>query len=1418
MDSATGAGDVNNTGLSMHLGVNNDITAPRFFSNAEFDNIRVWNIARSQEDIIDNANIVLTSVTNLIGSYVADQTSGDLVDLTGITGDGLLIGDPTYTLSTATLLDAFPPIFSSGFPFIDDITENDFQINSDANEAGLLFVAVYADGATPTVDDIVNGTGAETFASALSASVVTRIGGALSAGTDYDVYFVLEDFTSNRQLLPTLVEITTDDMSDVTPPVIAIDTPIEGDNFVNAGEALDVVIAGTTDAEDGQVVTVTFDDSINPIVQETGTVAGGVWTSDPADISILTDGSISISADVDDLAGNSATPATEAVTLDQTAPIMTVDSQLANDLSPEITGTIDDNSATIEVTVEGTNYPATNNADGTWTLPQGTIAPDLTEGTFNITANATDAAGNTGTDGSVDELEIDLTQPVISVDALITALSSPELTGTVDDLSASIDITVDGTNYVATNNGDGTWTLAAGLIDPPLVEGTFDVIAAATDDAGNVGSDATTDELEVDLTSPTITVDVIATNVVSPELTGTTDDNSASVEVTVEGTSYAATNNGDGTWTLAQGTIAPDLTEGVFEVTAEATDLAGNSGTDASTNEITIDLTSPTLTIDELITGIASPAISGSIDDLSASLSLEVDGNNYIPANNGDGTWFLSPGIIVPDLIEGTYDVVVTATDAVGNVGADATTDELEVDLTTPTITVDNLVTSITSPAVSGTVDDLAAVIDVTIDGTNYIATNSGDGSWMLAAGLISPPLGEGTYDVVAAATDAAGNVGADGTIDELTVSQNVISFDATGITSTSFVASWTQAEDVQNYTLDVSIASDFSSFVPGFEAVSVAADQTSFEVTGLNFSTTYHYRVRFTNTNAVESDNSNVVALKTIIDPETVADSLALVEILAAVNPQGLNWDTGARLRDWTGVTLDAASTRVAGIDISSSEATGDLPNPFSALVTADNGLSVLTAFNAADNDLTGLIDFSGTVIATLSVENNNLTFEDLEPLAGTTTFSYAPQADRTFVAETNPDFLKDFLTIEGNVRIVPEGDSYSLLSNLRGVANEYNWTREGVVISGERYTFAGSFLTINSIAQDNMGLFGLTVTNTDLPDLTLTFLPELIFATADVEIRLTDFSDALLDGSERFDAALLGINSEGGSYDTLEIATNTSSNFVFTDVILGDYLSGIDPQNREAFVPTYFGDAFEWVEADTAEIRSDVTLSIQMTEDPDPPLVGEGILDIVIEEDFGDDEEARVNTRRRAKRRKCGLRRRRTGGRQDDEFELYAYGETDDNGEFQFGFLPEGVYRFFVEYPGIPLDPDAEVQFEVGEQGISDTEFSLSAFASEEGVEVEITRILGVILTYFKDLEVYPNPSTDRLNIQYRHLKSTDVTAELVDLTGQEKWGQELQNGYNGNLTIDVSEYPAGIYILRFYDRNSRNENVVSYRVIVK
>ncbi len=75
-----------------------------------------------------------------------------------------------------------------------------------------------------------------------------------------------------------------------------------------------------------------------------------------------------------------------------------------------------------------------------------------------------------------------------------------------------------------------------------------------------------------------------------------------------------ATNNGDGTWTLANDTIAA-LAESTFEVTATAIDAAGNVGLDATNNELDI--------VDEIRTQLEL----GGINNVRSISYYDVDGS-----------------------------------------------------------------------------------------------------------------------------------------------------------------------------------------------------------------------------------------------------------------------------------------------------------------------------------------------------------------------------------------------------------------------------------------------------------------------------------------------------------------------------------------------------------------------------------------------------------------------------------------------------------------------------------------------------------------------------------------------------------------------------------------------------------------------
>ena len=70
----------------------------------------------------------------------------------------------------------------------------------------------------------------------------------------------------------------------------------------------------------------------------------------------------------------------------------------------------------------------------------------------------------------------------------------------------------------------------------------------------------------------------------------------------------------------------------------------------------------------------------------------------------------------IEELPEAIYDVAVSAFDAADNEGVDVSTNELTVDITPPAVLVNLLTTNVTSPALSGTIDETDATIVVTAD------------------------------------------------------------------------------------------------------------------------------------------------------------------------------------------------------------------------------------------------------------------------------------------------------------------------------------------------------------------------------------------------------------------------------------------------------------------------------------------------------------------------------------------------------------------------------------------------------------------------------------------------------------------------------------------------------------------------------
>lgn len=116
---------------------------------------------------------------------------------------------------------------------------------------------------------------------------------------------------------------------DHTPPAVAILTlPIANDNAINKQEAEDVIISGK--AEANAKVEVTFiDQNLVEIVVSTFADEHGNWSIDPADITSLADGTVTVSVKVIDAAGNESLETTHSIHKDTISPIMQ-DDVLAN--------------------------------------------------------------------------------------------------------------------------------------------------------------------------------------------------------------------------------------------------------------------------------------------------------------------------------------------------------------------------------------------------------------------------------------------------------------------------------------------------------------------------------------------------------------------------------------------------------------------------------------------------------------------------------------------------------------------------------------------------------------------------------------------------------------------------------------------------------------------------------------------------------------------------------------------------------------------------------------------------------------------------------------------------------------------------------------------------------------------------------
>ena len=194
------------------------------------------------------------------------------------------------------------------------------------------------------------------------------------------------------------------------------------------------------------------------------------------------------------------TPTVTHVSTDSEIP----DDAITSDNSLMIYGTADTNtqvSVFLDANLLGTSSTDSN---GNWQFDHTNIT--LADDSYVLTAQSVGVAQTASSLSAAFNVTIDTTPPTVSITTQASPDDTPEINGTINDTGAIISVHINNQDYIANNNGDGSWTLADNIINT-LAENTYTVVATATDLAGNAANNMTAHALLIDykpVVDPTI--------------------------------------------------------------------------------------------------------------------------------------------------------------------------------------------------------------------------------------------------------------------------------------------------------------------------------------------------------------------------------------------------------------------------------------------------------------------------------------------------------------------------------------------------------------------------------------------------------------------------------------------------------------------------------------------------------------------------------------------------------------------------------------------------------------------------------------------------------------------------------------------------------------------------------------------------
>ncbi|MCS0615071.1 Ig-like domain-containing protein [Massilia kyonggiensis] len=645
---------------------------------------------------------------------------------------------------------------------------------------------------------------------AVSGNTLSIGGSALTAGT-YHVYLSATDAAGNVSYLPqtilvqdapTVNSIVRVGGAGVAGSATSVDYTVTFSESVTGVDASDFALTATGTASgriaavngSGSTYTVTVDSLAGDGTLRLDLNASGTGIQNGNSVAI----------------GGGYT-AGAAYTLDHTAPNAPSTPDLTSDsgtsssdditaaATPVITGTAESGSTVTLYDTNGTTVLGTTTATGgTWSITTSMLA----DGAHTLTAKAADAAGNVSNASSTLAVTIDTAAPAsVALSASNIVTTNAVGGATVGTLSATDATAV--TYALAAGNGsndadNAKFALSGNALavgGSALTAGTYHVYLSATDAAGNVSHVAQTILVQDAPTVGSIArvgnagVPGAATSVdytvtFSESVTGVDASDFALTATDTASGHIAAVNGSGSTYTVTVDSLAGDGTLRL-DLNASGTGIQnGNSvaigGGYTAGATYTLDHTAPNapstpdLTSDsgasssDDITAAATPVITGTAESGSTVTLYDANGTTVLGTTTATGgAW----SITASTLADGAHTLTAKATDAAGNVSNASSGLTITIDTAAAAPgaialaaagdsgAVGDGITSVNTPAVTGTAEANATVTLYDTDGTTQLGTTTVDGSgaWQIVPAV----LADGSHTLTARQVDVAGNASA---------------------------------------------------------------------------------------------------------------------------------------------------------------------------------------------------------------------------------------------------------------------------------------------------------------------------------------------------------------------------------------------------------------------------------------------------------------------------------------------------------------------------------------------------------------------------------------------------------------------------------------------------------------------------------